>query len=78
MKNKRVAVLAALALLVALRSFHVELPHHAAPPPPAQLAPPARLAPPVGRRREATPILASAKHKLPFAIYSASCAEARP
>ena len=27
MKNKRVAVLAALALLVALRSFHVELPH---------------------------------------------------
>ena len=35
MKNKRVAVLAALALLVALRSFHVELPHHhsAAPPP---------------------------------------------
>ena len=28
MKNKRVAVLAALALLVALRSFHVELPHH--------------------------------------------------
>ena len=72
MKNKRVAVLAALALLVALRSFHVELPHHhsAAPPP-------ARLAPPVGRRSEATPILASAKHKLPFAIYSISCAEAQ-
>ena len=72
MKNRRVAVLAALALLVALRSFHVELPHHhsAAPPP-------ARLAPPVGRRSEATPILASAKHKLPFAIYSISCAEAQ-
>ena len=69
MKNKRVAVLAALALLVALRSFHVELPHHhSAAPPPAQLAPPARLAPPVGRRREATPILASATHRLPFAI----------
>ena len=70
MKNKRVAALAALAVLVALRSFQVELPHHhsAAPPP-------ARLAPPVGRRREATPILASSKHKLPFAIYSISCAE---
>ena len=74
--NKRVAVLAALALLVALRSFHVDLPHHhSAAPPPAQLAPPARLAPLVGRRREATPILASSKHKLPFAIYSVSCAE---
>ena len=70
MKNKRVTALAALALLVALRSFLHELPHHhsAAPPP-------ARLAPPVGRRREATPILASSKHKLPFAIYSISCAE---
>ena len=78
MKNKRIAALAALALLVALRSFHVELPHHhSAAPPPAQLAPPARLAPPVGRRREATPILASSKHKLPFAIYSISCAEAQ-
>ena len=74
MKNKRVAALAALALLVALRSFHVELPHHHSAAPPAQLAPPPK---PAGRRREATPILASAKHKLPFAIYSISCAEAQ-
>ncbi len=75
MKNKRVAVLAALALLVALRSFLHELPHHhSAAPPPAHLAPP--LSKPA-RRREATPILASSKHKLPFAIYSASCAEAQ-
>ena len=76
MKNKRVAALAALAVLVALRSFHVELPHHHSAPPPAQLAPPP--APPKpARRREATPILASAKHALPFAIYSISCAEAQ-
>ena len=58
MKNRRPRVLAALALLVALRSFHVELPHHH--PPPAQLAPPgAAKARTTG---EATPILASAKH----------------
>ena len=76
MKNKRIAALAALALLVALRSFHVELPHHHSAAPPAHLAPPP--APPKpARRREATPILASAKHKLPFAIYSVSCAEAQ-
>ena len=77
MKNKRVAALVALAVLVALRSFQVELPHHhSAAPPPAQLAPPPALRKPA-RRREVTPILASAKHKLPFAIYSVSCAEAQ-
>ena len=44
MKNKRVTALAALALLVALRSFLHELPHHhSAAPPPAQLAPPPAL-----------------------------------
>ena len=75
MKNKRVAVLAALALLVALRSFLHELPHHHSAPR-AHLAPPPALPKPT-QRREATPILASSKHKLPLAIYSISCAEAQ-
>jgi hypothetical protein len=88
-RNKRVAALAALAVLVAMRSFHVELPHHhSAAAAPAQLAPPGSPpTPPVPppnapkspqrNRREATPIVASARHALPFALYSASCAKAQ-